>query len=133
MQADWVTLNILLPVGISFYTFQALSYSIDVYQKKIPACKDIVSFFAYISFFPQLVAGPIERATNLLPQFYETRKFDYAKAVDGCRQILWGFFKKMVVADNCASVVNTIWGNYENENPFTLLLGGFFLYLSDIW
>ncbi|PWM63164.1 MAG: membrane-bound O-acyltransferase family protein [Clostridia bacterium] len=126
LQADWVTLNILLPVGISFYTFQALSYSIDVYQKKIPACKDIVSFFAYISFFPQLVAGPIERATNLLPQFYETRKFDYAKAVDGCRQILWGFFKKMVVADNCASVVNTIWGNYENENPFTLLLGGFF-------
>ncbi|EKU89035.1 MBOAT family O-acyltransferase [Bacteroides oleiciplenus] len=125
-QVDWVTLDILLPVGISFYTFQALSYSIDVYQKKLPVCKDIISFFAYISFFPQLVAGPIERATNLLPQFYKSRTFDYAQAVDGCRQMLWGFFKKIVVADNCAEAANVIWGDYSNKSGFTLLLGGLF-------
>jgi len=123
---DWATLNILLPVGISFYTFQALSYSIDVYQKRIEPCRDIVAFFAYISFFPQLVAGPIERATRLLPQFYHPRAFDYATAVDGCRQILWGLFKKMVVADNCAAAVNRIWENYPDESGFTLLLGGIF-------
>ena len=91
---DWATVNIILPVGISFYTFQALSYSIDVYQKKIPATHHIVEFFAYISFFPQLVAGPIERATNLLPQFQRSRHFDYHKAVDGCRQMLWGSSRK---------------------------------------
>ena len=125
-QVDWVTLDILLPVGISFYTFQALSYSIGVYQKKLPVCKDIIAFFAYISFFPQLVAGPIERATNLLPQFYKSRTFDYAQAVDGCRQMLWGFFKKIVVADNCAEAANVIWGDYSNQSGFTLLLGGFF-------
>ncbi|MBO7471469.1 MAG: MBOAT family protein, partial [Bacteroidaceae bacterium] len=112
---DWVTMNVILPVGISFYTFQALSYTIDVYQKKLPATHDIIEFFAYISFFPQLVAGPIERATNLLPQFQKERKFDYARAVDGGRQMLWGFFKKMVIADNCAVVVNQIWGNYSDE------------------
>ncbi|MDO5343023.1 MAG: MBOAT family protein, partial [Bacteroidia bacterium] len=86
---DWVTLKIILPVGISFYTFQALSYTIDVYRKKIEPTRDAVAFFAFISFFPQLVAGPIERATNLLPQFLKPRKFDYAAAVDGCRQMLW--------------------------------------------
>lgn len=117
------SLNLILPVGISFYTFQALSYSIDVYKKKMPACRDIVEFFAYISFFPQLVAGPIERGTNLLPQFYVPRKFDYSKAVDGCRQILWGFFKKMVVADNCAATVNTIWADYTNQDGMSLFLG----------
>ena len=89
MRLDGVTLHLILPVGISFYTFQALSYSIDVYQHKIGACRNLVAYLAYISFFPQLVAGPIERATNLLPQFYVPRKFDYSKAVDGCRQILW--------------------------------------------
>ncbi len=123
-EADWAMLNILLPVGISFYTFQALSYTIDVYQRKLPACHDIVAFFAYISFFPQLVAGPIERSTNLLPQMMNTRTFDYAKAVDGCRQILWGFFKKVVVADNCATAVNDIWADYASQNGFMLLLGG---------
>lgn len=121
---DYVTLNLVLPVGISFYTFQALSYTIDVYKRKIEPTQDIVAFFAFISFFPQLVAGPIERATNLLPQFFHKRTFDYAKAVDGCRQILWGFFKKMVVADNCATAVNIIWNDYENATGFRLLLGG---------
>ena len=110
---DWVTMQIILPVGISFYTFQALSYSIDVYQKKLPATHDALEFFAYISFFPQLVAGPIERATNLLPQFQGQRHFDYAKAVDGCRQMLWGFVKKLLIADNCATVVNGHWDQYE--------------------
>lgn len=86
---DWVTMQIILPVGISFYTFQALSYTIDVYKKKLPATHDIVEFFAYICFFPQLVAGPIERATNLLPQFQHSRTFNYDRAVDGGKQILW--------------------------------------------
>lgn len=121
---DSLTVKIILPVGISFYTFQALSYTIDVYQKKLPATHDVVEFFAYISFFPQLVAGPIERATNLLPQFQRDRKFDYANAVDGTRQILWGFLKKLVVADNCALVVNENWNNYHDLPGVTLLLLG---------
>ena len=123
-ELDWVTLDIILPVGISFYTFQALSYTIDVYQHKIKATHDVVEFFAYISFFPQLVAGPIERATNLLPQFQQNRSFDYAKAVDGLRQMLWGFFKKMVIADNCAMVANNIWANYDNQSGTILIIGG---------
>lgn len=122
-QLDWVTMNIVLPVGISFYTFQALSYTIDVYQKKLPATHDIVEFFAYISFFPQLVAGPIERATHLLPQFQQPRSFNYAKAVDGLRQMLWGFVKKMIVADNCAVAANMIWDNYTEESGLVLMLG----------
>ena len=117
---DWVTMNVILPVGISFYTFQALSYTIDVYQKKLPATHDPVEFFAYISFFPQLVAGPIERATNLLPQFQRERHFDYEKAVDGMRQMLWGFFKKMVIADNCAVVVDNVWSQYPDVSGLTL-------------
>ena len=121
---DWVTMNIILPVGISFYTFQALSYTIDIYQKKLPATHDIVEFFAYISFFPQLVAGPIERATNLLPQFQKDRQFDYEKAVDGCRQMLWGFFKKLVIADNCASAVNSHWNSYADLPGFSIFFLG---------
>ena len=121
---DWVTMQIILPVGISFYTFQALSYSIDVYQRKLPATHDPVEFFAYISFFPQLVAGPIERATNLLPQFQQQRHFDYAKAVDGLRQMLWGFLKKLVIADSCAAVVNDYWNQYSDLPGLTLFLLG---------
>ena len=120
------TLSIILPVGISFYTFQALSYSIDVYRKKIAPTNDIVAFFAFVSFFPQLVAGPIERATNLLPQFYKKRTFDYDTAVDGMRQILWGLFKKIVVADNCAIYVNQVFADYTNQSGSTLLLGVIF-------
>lgn len=125
-QLDWVTLDILLPVGISFYTFQALSYTIDVYRHQIKPTHDPVAFFAFISFFPQLVAGPIERATNLLPQFLRARTFDYGKAVDGMRQILWGLFKKMVVADNCAVAVNQIFAVYQHLDGFNLLLGAIF-------
>lgn len=100
--------RVLLPVGISFYTFQTMSYSIDIYRRKMPATKQIVEYLAYVSFFPQLVAGPIERATNLLPQFFRLRTFDHDRAVDGCRQALWGFFKKMLIADNLAPVVDKI-------------------------
>lgn len=124
IQLDWVTLDVVLPVGISFYTFQALSYTIDVYREKIQPTRDIIEFFAFISFFPQLVAGPIERATNLLPQFQKERHFDYAKAVDGCRQILWGFLKKLVVADNCAAAVNMGWENYQELTGVSLFTLG---------
>ena len=116
-------IKIILPVGISFYTFQALSYSIDVYRGKLPATKDIIAFFAYISFFPQLVAGPIERATNLLPQFYHFRTFDYSDAVCGVRQILLGFFKKIAIADSCALIVNPIFADYTNYGSAALVLG----------
>ena len=126
LSADGLLLNVILPVGISFYTFQALSYSIDVYRRKIEPTRDVVAFFAYISFFPQLVAGPIERATNLLPQFLKKREFDYDTAVDGCRQILWGLFKKIVVADNCATVANQIFGDYANQPASLLLVGALF-------
>lgn len=119
---DSLLLKIFLPVGISFYTFQALSYSIDVYRKKLNPTHDIIEFFAFVSFFPQLVAGPIERGTNLLPQFQKPRTFDYDMAVDGVRQMLWGFFKKIVVADNCAIVVNGIWADYASQSGSTLFL-----------
>ena len=115
-------LRVILPVGISFYTFQALSYSIDVYRGNIKPTKDIIAFFAFISFFPQLVAGPIERATNLLPQFLQNRKFNYDHGVDGMRQILWGLFKKIVVADNCATYVDQVWSTYGTQSGSTLLL-----------
>jgi alginate O-acetyltransferase complex protein AlgI len=116
-------LNVLLPVGISFYTFQTLSYSIDVYRRQLEPTRDPVAFAAYVSFFPQLVAGPIERATNLLPQFQRPRTFDYAKAVDGLRQMLWGMFKKVVIADNCAEYANLIFNNSADYSGATLALG----------
>lgn len=120
------SLDIILPVGISFYTFQTLSYTIDVYKKKLEPAKDIISFLAFVSFFPQLVAGPIERATNLLPQFYKKRVFEYDKAVDGMRQMLWGLFKKVVIADNCAEYANAIFNNYTDFSGSTLVLGAIF-------
>jgi len=115
-------LNIILPVGISFYTFQTLSYTIDVYRKKLEPSRNIISFFAFVSFFPQLVAGPIERATKLLPQFYEKRSFKQNLAIDGMRQILWGLFKKMVIADSCAEYVNSMFQWYEYQSASTLLV-----------
>ena len=121
-QLDWVTLNVILPVGISFYTFQALSYTIDVYRRDVPVTKNIIEFCAFISFFPQLVAGPIERAKNLLPQFQRDRHFDYVQAVDGCRQMLWGFFKKVVIADSCASDLNPLWDSYADYSGVSLWL-----------
>lgn len=120
------SLNIILPVGISFYTFQTLSYTIDVYKRKLEPTKDFIAFSAFVSFFPQLVAGPIERASNLLPQFYKKRTFDYVKAADGMRQILWGLFKKIVIADNCAEYANTIFNNSIDYSGGTLVLGALF-------
>ena len=113
------SLQVILPVGISFYTFQALSYVLDVSRGTVRPTRDLVAFLAYVSFFPLLVAGPIERATNLLPQFLKARRFDYALAVDGCRQMLWGFFKKVLVADTCASVANYI---FDIPTPSSLSL-----------
>ena len=120
------TIKVILPVGISFYTFQTLSYSIDIYRGKLKPTKDFIAFAAFVSFFPQLVAGPIERATNLLPQFYKKRVFEYDKAVDGMRQILWGLFKKIVVADSCAVTVNAIFSDYTSHNGTELLIGAIF-------
>ncbi len=120
------SLNIILPVGISFYTFQTLSYTIDIYRRKLEPTKNFIAFAAFVSFFPQLVAGPIERATNLLPQFYRPRTFDYNKAADGMRQILWGLFKKIVIADNCAEYANLIFNNSEDYSGSTLVLGALF-------
>jgi D-alanyl-lipoteichoic acid acyltransferase DltB (MBOAT superfamily) len=120
------SLNIVLPVGISFYTFQTMSYTIDVYKKKLNATEDFIQFSAYVSFFPQLVAGPIERATNLLPQFKKQRSFVYKDAVDGMRQILWGLFKKIVIADNAAVFANQIFANSSEYSGGILLIGALF-------
>lgn len=120
------SLQIILPVGISFYTFQTLSYTIDVYKKKFAPTKDFIAFTAFVSFFPQLVAGPIERASNLLPQFYTPRVFNYSKATDGLRQILLGLFKKVVIADNCAIYANMIFNNSDDYSGSTLLIGALF-------
>lgn len=125
-EIDGFTLRIILPVGISFYTFQSLSYTIDVYRRKLKPADRLMDFLAFVSFFPQLVAGPIERATNLLPQFYEERHFEYEKAVDGMRQILWGLFKKIVIADNCAIYANMIFNNQDKYPGSALLLGVLF-------
>ncbi|MGK0235224.1 MAG: alginate O-acetyltransferase complex protein AlgI, partial [Psychroserpens sp.] len=120
------SLNIILPVGISFYTFQTLSYSIDIYKRKLEPTKDFIAFSAFVSFFPQLVAGPIERANNLLPQFNKKRIFDNKKAIDGLHLILWGLFKKIVIADSCAIYVNEIFSKYETMNSLTLTLGAIY-------
>lgn len=116
-------LDIILPVGISFYTFQTLSYTLDVYRKKIDVCRDMLSFLTFVSFFPQLVAGPIERASHLIPQFQTVRKFDYTWAISGAKLFVWGFFKKVVIADNAATLVNGVFSNYENQSSLSLLIG----------
>ena len=117
------TLQIILPVGISFYTFQTLSYSIDIYRGNLKATRDPIAFAAFVSFFPQLVAGPIERATNLLPQITSPRKFTYEQGRDGMRLILWGLFKKVVVADTCAGFVDFCFNSPSEQHPITLLIG----------
>jgi D-alanyl-lipoteichoic acid acyltransferase DltB (MBOAT superfamily) len=117
------TLSIILPVGISFYTFHGISYIVDVYNRKITPTKNFVDYAVFVSFFPLLVAGPIERATHLLKQVQSARKFDYNKAVDGMRQILWGLFKKIAIADNCARDVNLIFANPGQYHSSTLIYG----------
>ena len=120
------TIKVILPVGISFYTFHGLSYVIDIYKSKIKAERNFIEYAVFVSFFPLLVAGPIERATHLLPQIQQKREFVYTKAIDGLRQILWGLFKKVVIADNCAEIANTIFNDYTSYNGITLLAGALF-------
>jgi len=126
LNLHYSTLQLILPVGISFYTFQTLSYTLDIYRKKMEPSKDPVAFFTFVSFFPQLVAGPIERASNLLPQFSKRRSFDYEAARGALKQILWGLFKKIVIADNCAIYANQIFGQSEELSGSVLLLGGIY-------
>ena len=125
-KTDGLLVKVILPVGISFYTFKALSYSIDVFRGKLKPTHDVIQYCAYVGFFPQLLAGPIERATNLLSQLEKPRKFDYETGVDGLRQILWGLFKKMVIADNCAVYVDRIFSTYQTQSGSTLLLAAVF-------
>ena len=125
-QAHYPTLNVILPVGISFYTFHGLSYVFDIYNRKIVPTKNWVQYSLFVSFFPLLVAGPIERATHLLPQVEKPRFFDYSKAVDGLRQILWGLFKKIVIADSCAQYANIIFNNSGEYSGSTLFMGALF-------
>lgn len=125
-KGDYVTLNIILPVGISFYTFHGLSYVFDIYNKKIEPTHKWINYTLFVSFFPLLVAGPIERATHLLPQVEKPRVFQYTKAVDGLRQLLWGLFKKVVIADNCAIYANEIFNSPGGQSGSNLLLGAFF-------
>ncbi|WP_438423354.1 MBOAT family O-acyltransferase [Aquimarina macrocephali] len=120
------TLKVILPVGISFYTFQTMSYSIDIYRKKLKPTKDFVAFAAFVSFFPQLVAGPIERASNLLPQMLKKRKFDKIQSIKGIELIVWGMFKKVVIADSFAPIVNDIFSNYTDFSGGTLIMGAIF-------
>jgi len=120
------TLKVILPVGISFYTFHGLSYIIDIYKKRIIAEKNFVDYAVFVSYFPLLVAGPIERATHLLPQFKRARVFNYQNAADGMRQILWGLFKKVVIADNCATYANDIFNSSGEHNGSSLFIGAVF-------
>ena len=122
-ESNVTSLNIILPVGISFYTFQTLSYTIDVYRRKIKPTTSLLNFATFVAFFPQLVDGPIERASHLLPQFSIKRKFDYKYAMSGVYLIAWGLFKKIVIADTCATYVTTIFDNYQTMNTLSLLLG----------
>lgn len=119
-------LNIILPVGISFYTFQTMSYTIDVFRKQITPTNSLVEFGCYVSFFPQLVAGPIEKSKNLLPQFQNERVFDHNKSINGFHLIIWGLFKKMIIADSIAPIVDNIFDNYEVLEGGTLWLGLFY-------
>jgi alginate O-acetyltransferase complex protein AlgI len=122
-QANPYSLQLILPIGISFYTFQTMSYTIDIYRKEIEPTKDIFAFFAFVSFFPQLVAGPIERASKLLPQFFASRNFSYKDGSEGMRWILWGLFKKVVIADNCAIYADRIFNNPLGQSGSTFFLG----------
>lgn len=125
-KAHYATLSVILPVGISFYTFHGLSYVFDIYYNRIKPTYNLVNYTLFVSFFPLLVAGPIERATHLLPQIEKPRYFDYQKAVDGLRQILWGLFKKVVIADNCAEFANQIFNHSGDHSGSTLVLGAVF-------
>ena len=131
LQSNIHSLKIVLPLGISFFTFQAIAYVVDVYKRKIEPT-NLVDCLLYVGFFPKLLAGPIERPTNLIPQIQKPRVFEYDLAVDGCRQMLWGLFKKVVIADNAALYVNQVYGDYANQSGSTLLLAAL-LYTIQIY
>src|SRR5690606_30720644 len=124
------TLNLILPVGLSFYTFQTMSYTIDVYKKRVRPTTNLLNFLCFVSFFPQLVAGPIEKASHLLTQFSKKQQFEMETAKEGLRQILWGLFKKMVIADNAALVVNLVYANPENYGSLTLVYASALFFLQ---
>ena len=126
LKVNPLTLDVILPVGISFYTFHGLSYVIDIYKDRIKAEKNFIDYSVFVSFFPLLVAGPIERATHLLPQIQKKREFNYSKSVDGLRQILWGLFKKIVIADQCAEHANNIFNNADDYSGLALIIGAVF-------
>ncbi|RXR21881.1 MBOAT family O-acyltransferase [Flavobacterium stagni] len=130
IHVDYWTLNIILPVGISFYTFHGLSYVIDIYYDRIQPERNFIDYSVFVSFFPLLVAGPIERATHLLPQIQRVRVFDYGNAVLGLRQILWGLFKKMVIADNCATLANLMFNDAAHQEGLKLVMGAVFFSLQ---
>ncbi len=132
LSTNITSLKIILPIGLSFYTFQAAGYLIDVYRRTVQPCRDVLAFFAYMSFFPQILSGPIARATEQLPQFKSARHFEYAHAVDGCRQMLWGFFKKFAVADTCAVFVNTVFTLSLNPTGIELI-AALFLFTVQIY
>ena len=126
IQANFWTLKVILPVGISFYTFHGLSYVIDIYKERIQPERNGVTYSLFVAYFPLLVAGPIERATHLLPQIKKKRVFDYSQAIDGVHQIIWGLFKKVVIADNCALFANDIFDHYQSMNSLSLFLGAIY-------
>jgi alginate O-acetyltransferase complex protein AlgI len=126
------TLNLIVPIGISFFTFRTISYLLDISKGKIVAAKDWLVFFNYVSFFPSLLAGPIDKAKLLVPQLEQKRAFDYSKSVDGLRQILWGLFKKVAIADYCAPITDNIFENYQTLHGSALVLGAF-LYTFQIY
>ncbi len=123
---DYNTLSILLPLGISFFTFQTLGYLLDVYNEEVEPSNDLLDFSVFIAFFPKILSGPIERAGSLIPQIKKKRELSYATSVDGLRQILWGLFTKVVVAENCAAIANPIFNNYEDKPGSVLVIGAFF-------
>lgn len=125
-QSNPFLLQLILPVGISFYTFHGLSYVIDIYYKRITAERNFIDYSLFVSYFPLLVAGPIERATHLLPQVKIKRFFNFEKAKEGVYQIIWGLVKKVVIADSCATYANAVFDNYESMNSLSLLLGAIY-------
>lgn len=122
LKATWTTLHIVLPIGVSFFTFKLISYMIEIHREHIEPSKDLVEFATYIAFFPTLLSGPIDRPTTFFPQLRRSHSLDYAQAVDGCRQILWGMFTKICIADHLASVTDYVWADYANHSGSTLLL-----------
>jgi D-alanyl-lipoteichoic acid acyltransferase DltB (MBOAT superfamily) len=122
LKSNWGTFNIILPLGISFFTFRLISYVIEVHRGKIESTKDFVAFATYVAFFPTIMSGPIDRPNSFIPQLERKRPFNYDLAVDGCRQILWGMFKKMVIADNLAGFVNSVWSDISHQSGSTLLI-----------